>query len=126
MYESYKNVDRRNQDRFTIPGAKVLYKAKDKSIVVSPLVDISKSSLRFELIKDIAESPHIDFELFISPMEKISLKGKVVWDSLIDFDQKKYVAIQFLPFGSWNVYNSPESFARIVMLFNKYCKILQE
>ena len=126
MYDTHNNLDRRNQDRFTIPGAKVLYKAKDRSIAVSPLVDISKSSIRFELTKDIAEENNINFELITSPMDKVNLKGKVVWNSYIDSEAKRHVAIQFSPFGTWDDYNTLESFASIIELFNIYCKIPHE
>jgi len=126
MYDTHNNLDRRNQDRFTIPGAKVLYKAADKSMAVSPLVDISKSSIRFELTKDIAERPFINLELIVTSMGRITLKGRVVWDSYIDSESKKHIAIQFSPFGTWDDYNTLESFASIIELFNMYCKIPQE
>jgi len=117
----YNSVDKRKQDRFTIPDAKVSYKAKDETIVVVPLADISKSSMRFEITKDIVENSPLDFKLIISTNEKVHLKGNIVRRSNINFDTKKYIAIQFLPFGTWYDYNSPEAYEKIVFLFNKFC-----
>ena len=109
--------ERRNLERYFIPGAEVLYKQKrsfaifDRFQGPNPLKDIHKGGACFRA--DAGFIPGIQVELKIKvPGEKsLRVQGQIVWRSDLNL-----AGIQFLPFGKGKNCNSPLSLARLHLL----------
>lgn len=127
LWSFMNTVERRNLDRFKIPGAKVLYYPSDGLSIIVSLTDISKSSIRFELTSDIKVGDIIDFELIIPSNEKILLKGHVTWIGEEDpLKDSYYVVARFAPFGSDARYNSTHSYEQLNKIFKEHLESLKD
>ena len=103
-------IERRHLDRFKMPGAKISYKLPDGSSSCVKLVDITRSSIRFEINNSVVIGEIIELEIIVPRKDKIFIKGHVVWTSKPDSESPAYAVVQFLPFGSDERYNSMQSY----------------
>ena len=83
-----------------MPGAKISYKLPDGSSSCVKLVDITRSSIRFEINNSVVIGEIIELELIVTKKDKIFIKGHVVWTSKPDSESPAYAVVQFLVFGS--------------------------
>ena len=113
-------IERRYLDRFKIQGAEVSLNLPDGSSSRLPLVDMTRSSARFEVKNDLKIGEIIEMEIIIPHKENIHIKGKVVWTSKANADNPAYAGVQFLPFGSDECYNSMHSYEQLKKLSEEY------
>lgn len=102
--------DRRHRDRLKILGAEVIYTLKNGQFAIKPLIDLTRSSARFEVEHSIQNKDFIKLEIIIPGKDKIPVKGTVIRLSDPVSEDPSYVVIQFLPFGTDERYNSMESY----------------
>ena len=113
-------IERRHLDRFKIPGAEISYKSPDGSSSLVNLVDITRSSVRFETTNAVNIGEIIELEIIVPQKDKIFIKGHVVWTSKPDSENPAYAVVQFLPFGSDIRYNSTNSYDQLKELSEEY------
>ena len=118
-------IERRNLDRFKITGAKVSYISSDGSSNLVSLVDISKSSVRFEFNGDLETGDPLELEIDIPSKEKIKVKGHIVMISKADLKNSGYIVVQFMPFGSDERYNSTHSYNQLKEIIKEYQGIME-
>jgi len=118
-------IERRHLDRFKIPGAEISYILPDGSLSRATLVDITRSSVRFEVKNDIKIDEIIELEIIIPRKEKIVIKGHVVWTSKSGSENPAYVVVQFLPFGSDERYNSMHTYEQLKELSAEYLQSIE-
>jgi hypothetical protein len=106
-------IDRRHLKRFKVPDSEIEYKVGENNTSRVPLSDITKISVRFEVEHDINAGDMIELEIMIPKKKKISVKGKVVRTSDPDADVKPFAAVQFIPFGSDERYNTMKSYKQL-------------
>ena len=106
-------LERRHADRFEIPGARVEYRLNGSISSKMPLRDITNGGARFAVQHRFTRGDEVKLEIRIPSRDQISLKGFIVWATDID------AAVQFLPFGTDDRYNSFESYEKIKALMNE-------
>lgn len=111
--------ERRYTDRYPLPGAKVQYNLEGGNSDETPVKDITQGGLCFEFTHSADEGHQIEIELKIPGMGNLVLKGNIVWTSVSSGDDPDMAAMQFLPFGTDDRYNSMENHKRLK-------KVLQE
>ncbi len=116
-------VERRHLDRFKISGAKVSFNSNDRSVNLVSLLDISKSSVRFEFNGDLGPGDRLELEIKIPAKEKISIKGHIVRTSKADIEHPCCTVVQFMPFGSDERYNSTDSYNQLNEILKEYQNI---
>lgn len=121
--EFMNQFERRNQDRFKIPGAKVVFYTLDGQLNDLPLIDMSKSSIRFRYTGNLSKENVLSFDLIIPSKEKISLKGNIVEISIDNAEQINFVIVQFAPFSTVEHYNSHYSHGQLSKLFQDFAII---
>ena len=121
--EAVNYYERRNLDRFEIPGAYVTYNTSDGQFNTLPMFDISIGSIRFRYIGNLSKGYELTFGLLIPSKEKISLKGTIIQINKDIPEQKDFVVVQFAPFGTDSRYNSLYSHDQLNELFVQYTKI---
>lgn len=105
-------LERRHSDRFEIPGAMVQYQMNGEIKTQLPLKDITNGGVRFNISHNLQKGDFLELEIEIFENEKIIVKGNVVWATKDD------AAVQFLPFGTDERYNSFESYQQIKNLMS--------
>ena len=112
--------ERRYLDRFEVPDAEVVYSVDENEKRVGSLADITKISVRFVVSQQFNPGDIINLEIKIPNKDKITVKGHIVRtvDSLED--NCAYAAVQFLPFGSDERYNSMDSYSKLDALTIEY------
>lgn len=113
-------IERRYLDRFEVPDARVVYRVEENIKHVGSLADITKISVRFEVGRDFNPGDRISLEIMIPDKETISVRGHVVRTINPNGEKPAYVAVQFLPFGSDDRYNSMENYSRLDALTQEY------
>lgn len=116
--------ERRNLDRFKIPGAHVTFKTIDGQLNYLPIIDISKSSIRFRYTGNLSKGDYLNFAIIIPSKEKISLKGHVVAITK-NYPEHSFVLVQFAPFGPDERYNPLSSLKQINVLISENDEILE-
>ena len=111
-------LERRHSDRFEVPGAMVQYQMNGEIKNQMPLKDITNGGIRFNISHHLQKGDFIELEIEIPENEKITVKGNVVWATNVD------AAVQFLPFGTDERYNSFESYQQIKNLMNEYINVV--
>ena len=102
--------DRRHRDRLKILGAEVIYTLKNGQFAIKPLMDLTRSSARFEVEHSIQNKDFIKLEIVVPGKDKIPVKGTVIRLSDPVSEDPAYIVVQFLPFGTDERYNSMESY----------------
>ena len=115
-------IERRYLDRFEVPDAEVIYRFAGANESRGSLSDITKISVRFETMHAFNKGDHIELEIIIPEKEKISVRGHVVRTIDSETNLPLYTAVQFLPFGSDERYNSMESYTLLNDLTEEYMK----
>ena len=118
-------IERRHLDRFKIPGAEISYKLLDGSWSCVILIDITRSGVRFEIKNAVSIGEIIELEIVVPRKNKIFIKGYVVWTSKPDTENPAYAVVQFLPFGSIELYNSMHSYKQLKELSEEYLKSVE-
>jgi hypothetical protein len=113
-------IERRQLDRFKIPGAEILYTLPDGSSSRVMLVDITRSGVRFEINNPVIVGELIELEIIVPRKDKIFIKGHVVWTSKLDSENPAYAVVQFIVFGSEDRYNSMQSYEQLKELSEEY------
>jgi hypothetical protein len=111
--------ERRYTDRYPLPGAKVQYNLDGGNSDETSVKDITQGGLCFEFSHNADEGHRIEIELKIPGMDNLVLKGHIVWTSVSSGNDPNLAAMQFLPFGTDNRYNSMDNHERLK-------KVLQE
>jgi hypothetical protein len=115
-----KGLERRYLDRLEIPDAEVVYISDTGTEEKGSLADITKISVRFEVSKQFNPGDMIHLEIIIPNKEKIAVRGHVVRTINSTEAEPAYAAVQFLPFGSDERYNSMESYTQLDVLTTEY------
>ena len=113
-------IERRYLDRFEVPDAEVVYRFAGGAESRGSLADITKISVRFETEYLFNTGDHIELEIIIPDKENITVRGNVVRLVNSQGSQSLSVAVQFLPFGSDERYNSMDSYSQLNALTTEY------
>jgi len=113
-------IERRYLDRFEIPDAEVVCRAGERSAIRGSLADITKISVKFEISMSFNPGDLLQLEIVIPNKEKIFVKGHIVRTIDPTNEQPAYAAVQFLPFGSDERYNSMQSYEQLDALTMEY------
>jgi hypothetical protein len=118
--------ERRHLERFSIPGAKTLYKV-DKRINLfnrylgpTNLKDITKNGVCIEILEEIKPGSLLNLKILVPGEEKLDLRGQLVWSEKIEAHRPVKAGIQFLPYGKGKPYNSfktRETLERLTRLY---------
>ena len=108
--------EKRNTERYPLPGAKVQYKLEDGQSAETPVKDITQGGICFEFSHSAKEGYKIEIELQIPGKEQLTLKGNIVWTAVTTANDPNYAAMQFLPFGTDERYNSMDNHKRLKKL----------
>jgi hypothetical protein len=113
--------DRRHSDRFAINGGKVHFESMSGDFVSAHLIDLTHSSVRFEIKEAMIIGDGIEVEIDIPGFHIVSVKGRVVWTSDILLDKPAFAVVQFLPFGTDLRYNSMKTRDQVRTIIDKFC-----
>lgn len=115
-------MERRKYDRFSVPGAQVVYKLSNGEAGMAPLIDMAKCSARFSAHHFVHLGEEIDLEILIPEKNNITITGNVV--RLADPHQEKMTGavVQFLPFGTLEGYNSFRTYNQLSTLVRQYIR----
>jgi hypothetical protein len=113
-------IDRRYLDRFVVPDAEVEYSCDEGGKEKGSLADITKISVRFEVKQQFNPGDLINLEIVVPDKDRISVRGHVVRTIHPIEARSSYVAVQFLPFGSDQRYNSMKSYDQLDALTCEY------
>ena len=107
--------EQRKLERFAIPNAWVIYDRQDSYYRFGVLLNISRSSIAFEIEEGALDiGSNIELTLIIPPNEELKIKGTIIRESESLFMELTYAVVQFLPFGSDEKrYNSLDVLERI-------------
>jgi hypothetical protein len=111
--------EKRNTERYAVPGSRVEYKLEGGQSAETPVKDITHGGLCFEFEHSAEEGNLIEIEIRIPGREKLVLKGNIVWTSISSTDDPNYAAMQFLPFGTDERYNSMKYHERLKKLLKQ-------
>jgi PilZ domain len=110
-------LERRHSDRFEIPGARVNYYLKDGKEGQMPLRNITHGGICFGIEDPLEKGDLVEVNIKLPGQCEIFVKGNVVWAS------KMAAAVQFLPFGTDERYNSFTSYQKIKEVLTEYVKV---
>jgi len=113
-------MERRSNDRFSIPGAQVIYKLSTGETGMTPLVDMAKCSARFSTHHFVTLGDSVNLEILVPEDDNICIRGNVV--RLADPHQEKMTGavVKFLPFGTIDGYNSFRVYDQLSRLVRQY------
>jgi hypothetical protein len=116
-------MDRRKNERYHIPGAQIVYKLKNGQISLVPLVELTKSSVKFQTRHPVQIGTTVDMELLMPEDINISLRGKII--RLTDpFNEKMSAVIaKFMPFRRQENYNSLYSYNLLSKIVKAYTEV---
>jgi Tfp pilus assembly protein PilZ len=119
---------RRTCERFKIPGATVSFtitkspsSKKKHEEEFCPILDISRGGLKFAGSEPTEMNADITLKISI-PGETIPLtfRGKVLWLSAIEGQDKYKIGVQFNPYGEKEGQNYPGNLVKIIALEQKF------
>jgi len=113
-------IERRYLDRFEVPDAEVVYRFAGGTECRGNLADITKISVRFESNQMFNTGDHIELEIIMPDKEHIAVRGNVVRMVNPEGREPLSVAVQFLPFGSDERYNTMDSYTQLHALTNEH------
>lgn len=122
----HNGYERRQLERFKIPGAQVHYKQRAgfkhaKQISEKkPLIDFTKISVRFKSKHTLQPGALVEMVILIPGKKKIRVKGNVIWSTEATEDREGYAVVQFLPFGTDERYNSMRTHDQLQKLEKEY------
>ena len=106
-------LERRHSDRFEIPGARVNYRVNDGEELQMPLKNITHGGICFEIKHPLEMGELVTMDIKLPGNNKIFLKGTT----------EIAAAVQFLPFGTDERYNSFISYQQIKEVLTKHMKV---
>jgi hypothetical protein len=112
-----KMLERRHSDRFEIPGARVNYCLPDGNKAQMPLRNITHGGICFGIEHSLQKGDLVELDIKLPGNAEISVRGNVVWTSKLD------AAVQFLPFGTDERYNSFTSYQKLKNLLTEHVKV---
>lgn len=122
----FSGYERRQLERFKIPGAQVRYKqhggfqeAKEVTATV-PLVDFTKISVRFKSQHTLKPGAFVELIIMIPGRKKIQVKGNVIWSTEATENREGHAVVQFLPFGTDERYNTMRSHDQLLKIEKEY------
>ena len=101
--------DRRYNERYPLPGATVKYQIDVDKAAEKPVKDITHGGVCFEFSHSTEVGSELEIEIAIPGKGTLVLKGNIVWTAVENTKKTGYAAMQFLPFGTDNRYNSMEN-----------------
>ena len=110
-------IERRHSDRFEIPGARVNYSMENGKKVQMPLRNITHGGICFGIEQPLEKGELVEVDIKLPGNAEIYVKGNVVWASKFD------AAVQFLPFGTDERYNSFKSYQKIKEVLTEHVKV---
>jgi hypothetical protein len=113
-------LDRRHFDRFKIPDLKVVYYINDTPSKKCLVIDISRTSVRFEFTNDLRSNEYLEMEIISPHSETIIIKGRVTKIINQTSKNRPSAIVQFLPFGTNESFNSMKCHKQIKELLDLY------
>lgn len=122
-------TERRECDRFNLPGAtlayrieKRLFKSSNFSDGYNPVHDISLGGVRFLSQTSFNLDTKVTLKIYLPDNgESLILKGIVVWVSDYPIESYNYlVGVQFNPYGEKKNFNSPDKLSKLKELEQQY------
>ena len=110
-------LERRHSDRFEIPGARVNYCLQNGARAQMPLKNITHGGICFGVDHPLEKGDLVEVDIKLPGNAEIYVKGNVVWASKFD------AAVQFLPFGTDERYNSFASYQKIKAVLTEHVKV---
>jgi len=110
-------LERRHSDRFEIPGARVNYNLQNGNKAQMPLRNITHGGICFAVEHPLEKGDLVEIDIKLPGNAEIAVKGNVVWASKLD------AAVQFLPFGTDERYNTFTSYQRIKEVLTEHVKV---
>jgi len=110
-------LERRHSDRFEIPGARVNYSQENGKKEQMPLRNITHGGICFGTEQPLEKGALVEVDIKLPGNAEIYVKGNVVWASKFD------AAVQFLPFGTDERYNSFKSYQKIKEVLTEHAKV---
>ena len=110
-------LERRHSDRFEIPGASVNYVLQDGNQAHMPLRNITHGGVCFGVEHSLAKGDLVEIDIKLPGNAEISVRGNVVWVSKLD------AAVQFLPFGTDERYNTFTNYQKLKELLTEHAKV---
>jgi Tfp pilus assembly protein PilZ len=110
-------LERRHSDRFEIPGARVNYYVNDGEEIQMPLKNITHGGICFEIMYPLELGELVEVDIKLPGNNEIFVKGNVVWTTELA------AAVQFLPFGTDERYNSFKSYQQIKEVLTEHIKV---
>ncbi len=104
--------ERRHLERFSIPGAKTLYKIHKKINLFrrycgpTNLKDITKHGACIEIREDLHAGCLLILQIIVPGEEKINVRGQIVWTNKAQVQNYGLAGIQFSPYGEGKPYNA--------------------
>ncbi len=111
--------ERRYTERYPLPEAKVEYKLEDGASAKAPAKDITQGGLCFEFSHSAEKGHLVEVILQIPGKANLTLKGNIVWTSVSQSENPNLAAIQFLPFGTDDRYNTMENHKKLKHLLQE-------
>jgi hypothetical protein len=111
-------LDRRSAYRFKVPDSQVSYKLLGGGSARTSLMDMTKSSVRFEIRHRVDPGELVEVILSVPNKERISAKGHIVWVS--NSKPPFYAVVQLLPFGTDKRYNTLQCLEQLKELEQEY------
>ena len=118
--------ERRHLERFSIPGAKTLYKIHKKINLLSRyngptnLKDITKNGACIEIKEDLQPGCLLILLIIVPGEEKFNVRGQVVWTKKVPVQNSGLAGIQFSPYGEGKPYNSFKTRKTLEKLTQQY------
>ena len=110
-------LERRHSDRFEIPGARVNYSLQNGKKAQMPLRNITHGGICFGVEHHLEKCDLVEIDIKLPGNSEIYVKGNVVCASKFD------AAVQFLPFGTDERYNSFSDYQKIKEVLTEHVKV---
>ena len=118
--------ERRHLERFSIPGAKTLYKIQKKINLFNrfngptELKDLTKHGACIEIREDLPPGSMLIMQIIIPGQVKFNVRGQIVWRSKSQVQSLGFAGIQFSPYGGRKPYNSFKTRETLEQLTQQY------
>jgi hypothetical protein len=113
-------MERRKNDRFKVPGAQIAYTLPHGESSLVPLVDLTKCSAKFQTRHMVELGTAVNLEIVLPENESISLKSRVIRLSDPHNEKMTGAVVLFMPFGTFEEYNSIQSYDQLSHLASTY------
>jgi hypothetical protein len=87
---------------------------------MKPMKDLTYSGVCFEVDGIMTVGDLIEMRIILPGEESITLKGNIIWSEMNASSKIVYTAVQFLPFGTDERYNSMEIYQKLKKIVSAY------